>query len=57
VVGVEIMTEEELLEMLKQLVQEVDYDIYKDMFVHGDCPEGVEALINIAKQYIEVRKS
>jgi hypothetical protein len=33
------MTKEEILKMVKDIVEEIDYDIYKDIFM---CPEDID---------------
>jgi hypothetical protein len=41
------MTKKQVVEMLKDVVSEVDYDIYKEMFVDGYAPpEDQEQWVN-----------
>lgn len=52
------MNDKEILSMLKEIVQEVDYDIYKHIFVKGcsESPEDSKAtrerLIEIVKKHL-----
>ena len=43
------MGRDKIVEMLKELVNEVDYDIYKEMFVY--CDASYERLIEIVQRY------
>lgn len=52
------MTDKEILKMLEEIVQEVDYDIYKSLFVKAcmESPEDAKAarerLVEIVKKYL-----
>lgn len=52
------MTDKQMMKMLSDLVQEIDYDIWKEMFVK-DCMEDPELaeknkadLVKIVKRYL-----
>jgi hypothetical protein len=48
-------TKEKIIKMLKKLVEEVDYDIYKDIFVYteeNDSQGKVDRLVEIVEKYI-----
>jgi hypothetical protein len=47
------MTDEQIIEMLKELVEDIDYDIYKDMFVHEYISPN--SLIEIAKKHMNIQ--
>lgn len=56
-----MMTKAEAIELLKDIVEELDYDIYKSIFIE-DCmedPEAAEAsqnaLLDVLKKHIEVK--
>lgn len=48
------MDRKQIIEMLKDLVSEIDYDIYKEMFVYDDTNDetNCEALISIVEKYL-----
>lgn len=46
------MTKQAIEEMLKDLVNEIDYDIYKEMFVHNECQETLARLIAIVEEHL-----
>ena len=54
------MTKAEALELLKDIVEELDYDIYKNIFIENcmEDPEAAEvsqnALLAVLKKHIEV---
>ena len=50
------MSNEEILEMIKDLVSEVDYDYYKEMFVYDDNPDQIQRLIDIVKKHLKKKK-
>ena len=46
------MNDEEIKDMLKELVEHIDYDIYKEMFVYEDSDdEMIQLLISIVKKH------
>lgn len=49
------MTDEQITNMLKEIIEFVDYDIYKDFFEEdefsGGSEEDVKQLINIVRKY------
>lgn len=51
------MTDKKILDMLKSIILEIDYDIYKGYFVNQEDPEFIEEeiknLISIVKEYID----
>jgi hypothetical protein len=51
------MSREQILAMLKEIVKEVDYDIYKALFVNpeDECfvEEQINDLVKIVEQYVE----
>ncbi len=45
------MTDEEITNMLEDIISEVDYDLYKEMFLFaGDCD--IHNLIQIVRRYV-----
>jgi hypothetical protein len=45
---------EKIIKMLKKLVEEIDYDIYKDIFVYteeNDSQERIDKLVEIVEKY------
>ena len=53
------MTDEQILEMLKELVEWIDYDIYKAYFVEAcwecsedEAVEAVQKLVDIVKKHV-----
>jgi ferritin-like metal-binding protein YciE len=51
------MTEKQILEMLKELVQEIDYDTYKSYFVYDleedDEGQDPEPLVEIVQRHLK----
>lgn len=49
------MNKEQILEMLKEIVEEIDYDIYKEIFVHSDeDTEGTQfVLTGIVEKHLQ----
>jgi len=48
------MTDKQIIEMLKDLLNEIDYDIYKTYFVYeGDERISPETLIEIVKEHFD----
>ena len=45
-----IMKREQIIEMLKELVNEIDYDIYKEMFEYDEID--YEYLISIVEKHL-----
>ena len=46
------MTDEQIKTMLKELVEHIDYDIYKEMFVYEDGDdEMIQTLTDIVKKH------
>ena len=55
------MTEDEATELLKELLEEIDYDLYKDTYVEH-CMEDSEnsrsrqrMLMSILKKYVDIK--
>ena len=50
------MDRKQIIEMLKDLVSEIDYDIYKEMFWYDDTDDETdcEELIRIVEKYLNV---
>ena len=44
------MTKDQAIELLKELVEEIDYDIYKDIFIYGE-PINVDELVKIVLKH------
>lgn len=53
------MNKAQALELIKAIVQEVDYDIYKDLFVNPVDPEAAwleqERLVTVLGAYIPIK--
>jgi hypothetical protein len=51
------MTEKQILQMLKGIIRNVDYDIYKGLFVNPEEPdfakEQIDDLVAIVKNHLE----
>ena len=51
------MTREQIIEMLENLIQELDYDIYKEMFIVSEDPDfiedHIERLVDIVEEHFE----
>lgn len=47
------MNETEIEDMLSELIEELDYDIWKDYFLSGNYPEELERLKNIVRFYLD----
>ena len=46
------MEKEKIKEMVSEIVAELDYDIWKELFHYEDNPDSVESLLKIAEKYI-----
>lgn len=45
------MTEEQIKAMLAELIEEIDYDIYKEIFIYNE-DDDINTLIEIVRKYI-----
>ncbi len=55
------MTKEEVIEMLKDIVEEVDYDIFKAIFLYGELPpedqqQLVDNLVSEVAKHIDIEE-
>ena len=46
------VSDQHIVEMLREIVEELDYDLYKEMFVYEDGPN-LGSLIGIVRKYLE----
>ena len=46
------MSRTQILAMLQELVEEIDYDIYKELFVYEENSNAVEPLIEIVEKHL-----
>lgn len=50
------MTDEKILEMIRDLVKRLDYDLYKEMFVYdndGDYEREKQELVAIVRKHLD----
>lgn len=49
------MNKEQILEMLKEVVEQIDYDIYKEIFINPDEDTEVDQsiLVGIVEKHLE----
>lgn len=48
------MDEDQIVEMLKDIIEQVDYDVYKELFVFDEDTEGlVDKLVEIVQEHLD----
>lgn len=47
------MDRDQIVRMLDDLVEEVDYDIWKELFHYRENPEAVDQLVHIATKHLK----
>ena len=51
------MTEDQAKMMLSDLVERLDYDVYKDLFHYNQDDDMIEDLVEIVQRHVELAKS
>lgn len=46
------MKREKIIVMLEDIIENLDYDLYKEIFVYDEEQDSLEKLINIVEKYI-----
>jgi hypothetical protein len=49
------MNDEQIRQMIEELVKDIDYYIYKEMFVYNDLDDNVDGLVKIVRKHMNIQ--